>query len=113
LREGIENVSHSLYRNFVAANPWQVKFEDMAMDVVEGYVERFPMVLGVLEKVVSKLETFPPDPSFFLDPRPSLHDMRIWLTVSEGNLRFVLKVEYRLDSKICFIVDFRSKSQMG
>jgi hypothetical protein len=98
-----------LYKEFAKASPWPVEFDDAVLDGIAEYAERSPMVIGVLERVVSKLAIFPPDPAFFLDPRPSFHDMRIWLTVSEGNLRFLLKVEYRLDSKTCFIVDFQPK----
>jgi hypothetical protein len=99
-----------LYEEFIKANPWPVVFEDSVKPKVEGYHAKRPMMVGVLERVVSRLETFPPDDHYFKNPRPSLHDMRIWLTVSEGRLRFMLKVEYRLELKTCFIVQFVPKS---
>lgn len=95
---------------FIKANPWPVVFEDSVTDQVGTYHRQHPMMVGLLERVVSKLKTFPLDDHYFKDPRPSLHDMRIWLTVTEGRLRFMLKVEYRLEPSICFIVDFVPKS---
>ena len=103
-------MTHKLYEEFIQLNPWPVEFDDPVKPKVETYYKKHPTVIGVLEKIVSKLETFPPDPDYFEDPKPSLHDMRIWLTVSEGSLRFKLKVEYRLDQKTCFIVEFVPKS---
>jgi hypothetical protein len=102
-------LTRKLYEEFIKLNPWSVEFEDGATPQVSVYCSRHPSIVSVLEKVVLKLETFPPDDRYFEDPRPSLHDMRIWLTVSEGSLRFRLKVEYRLDQKTCFIVDFAPK----
>lgn len=101
---------HKLYEDFIKGNPWAVVFDDSIKTKVEAYYKKHPTIVGVLEKVVSKLETFPPDKDYFDNPKPSLHDMRIWLTVSEGSLRFLLKVEYRLDQKTCFIVEFIPKS---
>jgi hypothetical protein len=103
-------LTRKLYEEFIKANPWQVEFEDSIQSRVAAYYKKHPTIVGVLEKVVSKLETFPPDENYFENPRPSLHDMRIWLTVSEGRLRFVLKVEYRLEPKTCFIVEFVPRS---
>ena len=101
---------NQLYEQFIKLNPWPVEFEESVQPKVESYHHQHPAVAGMLEKVVSKLETFPPDEHYFKNPRPSLHDMRIWLTVSEGRLRFLLKVEYRLEQKTCFIVEFLPKS---
>lgn len=103
-------VTQNIYAEFIKVNPWPVEFEESVKPTIADYAKHMPTVIGVLEKVVSELETFPPNPEYFRDPRPSMHDMRIWLTVSDGRLRFNLKVEYRLDSKACYIVDFRPKS---
>lgn len=103
-------MTHQLYAEFKKLNPWPVEFEESVQPRVEAYYQKHPAVAGVLEKVVSKLETFPPDGNYFKNPRPSLHDMRIWLTVSEGRLRFRLKVEYRLELRTCFIVEFMAKA---
>jgi hypothetical protein len=99
-----------LYEAFINLNPWPVEFEESVKPKVEAYHAKHPFVAGVLGKVVLKLETFPPDDHYFENPRPSLHDMRIWLTVSEGRLRFLLKVEYRFEQKTCFIVGFIPRS---
>ena len=103
-------MAHKLYEEFIKVNPWLVDFDDPLKPKIEDYSGKHPSIVGVLDKVVSKLETFPPDRDYFENPRPSLHDMRIWLTVSDGALRFLLKVEYRLDQKTCFIVEFVPKS---
>jgi hypothetical protein len=103
-------LTYKLYEEFIKLNPWSVEFEDSVKPQVSFYYSKHPSLMSVLEKIVSKLETFPPDDQYFKDPKPSLHDMRIWLTISEGVLRFRLKVEYRLDQKICFIVEFTPKS---
>lgn len=103
-------MTHPLYGQFIKLNPWPVEFEESVQPKIEAYHRQHPAVAGILEKVVSKLETFPPDKDYFENPRPSLHDMRIWLTVSEGRLRFTLKVEYRLEPQTCFIVEFLPKS---
>lgn len=87
-----------------------MEFDELVKEPIGVYFDANPALAGILDKVTSKLETFPPDPNYFKDPKPSLHDMRIWLTVSDGHLRFMLKVEYRLDKKTCFIVDFDPKS---
>ena len=103
-------MANELYEDFIKANPWPVKFDDPVEPKIEDYYKKHSSIVSVLEKVVSKLETFPPDPDYFENPKPSLHDMRIWLTISDGALRFLLKVEYRLAQKTCFIVDFVPKS---
>jgi hypothetical protein len=103
-------VALKLYEDFIKANPWPVEFDNPVKPKVEDYCKKHPTVVGILKEVVSKLGTFPPDPNYFDNPKPSLHDMRIWLTKSDGSLRFMLKVEYRLNQKTCFIVDFLPKS---
>ena len=103
-------MTRKLYEEFIKLNPWPVEFEEGITPQVSVYYLKHPSVISVLENIVSALETFPPDDKYFEDPRPSLHDMRIWLTVSEGSLWFRLKVEYRLDQKTCFIVHFVPKS---
>lgn len=103
-------MTQKLYEEFIKLNPWDVEVDEPIKPKIAEYSAKHPTVISVLEKVVSKLETFPPDPDFFDDPKPSLHDMRIWLTVTDGSLRFVLKVEYRLDQEKCFIVEFLAKS---
>lgn len=103
-------MKHKLYADFMKLNPWPVEFDEPVKEPLRQYSDANPELVGVLAKIASKLETFPPDPDYFEDPKPSLHDMRIWLTVSEGHLRFMLKVEYRLDKMTCFIVDFDPKS---
>ena len=103
-------MTQKLYEEFIKLNPWPVDFDSSIEPKVSEYCAKNPVIVGLLKKIVSKLETFPPDPDFFKDPKPSLHDMRIWLTVTEGNVRFMLMVEYRLDPKKCFIVDFDAKS---
>jgi len=103
-------VAHKLYQDFINANPWPVEFDELVKPKIEVYYEQHPSIVSVLDKVVSKLETFPPDPDYFEKPRPSLHDARMWVTVSEGRLRFMLKVEYWLAQKTCFIVEFLPKS---
>lgn len=103
-------MAHKLYDDFLKANPWPVEFDDAVKPKIEDYYKKHSSIVSVLEKVVSKLETFPPDPDYFDNPKPSLHDMRIWLTHSEGNVRFMLQVEYRLNQGTCFIVEFVPKS---
>ncbi len=103
-------MAQKFHEEFIKLNPWDVEFDDPVKPKIEDYSAKHPTVIGVLERVVSKLETFPPDPDFFEAPQPSLHDMRIWLTITDGSLRFVLKVEYRLDQEKCFITEFFAKS---
>lgn len=66
-------MTHKLYEEFIKLNPWLVEFEESVQPKVEAYHHKHPAVAGVLEKVVSKLETFPPDENYFQNPRPSLH----------------------------------------
>jgi hypothetical protein len=67
-----------LYEDFIKANPWPVEFDNPVKPKIKNYYEEHPSIVGVLEKITSKLETFPPDSDYFENPRPSLHDMRIW-----------------------------------
>ena len=107
-----------IFEELKKLNPWQVAY----LPVVEKYIESFfgekgkekenRLLLELLELTVEKLETFPPDPDFFDDPKPWFQDVTIWVTVTRTHRKVQLMAQYRLSERQCVIVEMKIKQRL-
>ena len=109
----------NLFKEFKNLNPWPVLFEDTANARLEamlmaeeekkekGTSQR--LIIDLISKATTALKTFPPDDSIFTDPMPSLDNLHIWLVVTLGHKKILLKAQYRLDEKVCAVTDIGVK----
>jgi hypothetical protein len=94
-------------------NPWPVEY----LPVVEDYIESVlgphgkenRLLLELLELTVEKLETFPPDPDFFEEPRPWFQDVHIWATLTHRHKKVTLMAHYRQGEHKCVIIEMKIK----
>lgn len=106
-----------LFEDFRKLNPWEVVFTPEVKRVLtalatedeipEGKSNR--LVLEITEKAFEVLTTFPPNDSFFTDPRPSLQDLTVWLVVTLPHKKVLIKAEYRLEERRCWVTEFGIK----
>src|SRR5665213_1762288 len=115
---GVGNVRMKLkgiYEELKKLNPWPVEYLSAIEDYVEsvlgprGKQKENRILLELLELTVLKLETFPPDPDFFEEPKPWFQDITIWVTVTRNHRKVSLKAQYRLSEKKCVIVEMKIK----
>ncbi len=111
--------THKLFEEFRKLNPWPVLFDGPANAVLDALVKAEEgkeegeksqkLLIDLISKAALVLKTFPPDDNFFTDPRPSLDNLHIWLVVSVGHKKVLVKAQYRLDEHICWITELGLK----
>ena len=94
-------------------NPWPVEY----LPAVESYIESVlgshgkerdnRLLMELLELTVEKLETFPPDPEFFEDPRPWFQDVHVWATVTHKHKKVTLMAHYRQGEHKCVVIEMK------
>jgi hypothetical protein len=104
-----------IFEELKKLNPWPVEY----LPAVEAYIESVfglkgkekenRLLLELLQLTVEKLETFPPDPDFFEDPKPWFQDIYIWVTVTRNHRKVILMAQYRLSERKCVIVEMKIK----
>ena len=105
-----------LYEDFKKLNPWLVESTELVLERLEKLMEEEGkakdgeksqrLVLELFQKVTVMLANFPPDDTFFTDPKPFLYDLSIWLVVTHSHKKIRVKAEYRLHEHRCLITDW-------
>lgn len=96
-------------------NPWPVEYLPAVEDYIElligprGKEKENRLLLELLELTVEKLETFPPDPDFFEDPKPWFQDVHIWATLTHKHKKVTLMAHYRQSEHKCVIIEMKIK----
>ena len=108
-----------LFDDFRKLNPWPVVNTEQVESVLDGLMKDEEqnaeggktqrLIIELFQKATHLLRNFPPDDTFFTDPRPYLFDVTVWLVVSQAHKKIMLKAEYRLYEHLCVVTEFSVK----
>src|SRR5579859_2946928 len=102
-----------IFEELKKLNPWPVEYLPAVQDYIESVLgphskeKENRLLLELLELTVEKLETFPPDPDFFEEPKPWFQDIHIWVTVTHKHKKVALMAHYRQSEHKCVVIGMK------